>query len=641
MTEPLALPLIQFPKSSHKVRDILGDIEIKKITLEVANGRIINDESCSLFKQLLSPYRDYLLQGKTLNEILELIRSHSGFDEQLAQFAITQITSYVQSLQSPSNDALSLAINILLEKLVGAVIKDTDAILNAGPKHFRIGVHDIYLTLYTVKPWSQFFRDRLPPRPLVIFVDKLQYTDPYYSVYSNRGKGLTKSQIEALLKLYTQNHSHETSAFNALCSYLEHINQILRTADDNYYTQLISLLPSRCRDGNLRNQLEIGMLNVICTRLNQIVCVQKKRITYQNMIDAILNNPMFPLLRTLILSQSNEPSLFVSKPAQCNTSPQLYETSASIRAFKSVESAPQVRIPSISTVPRSPTRPILSPPIINVNRNVQQLSPIKSISTVTDMPLKAPVVVVMNSGARDSAPYVQLSPASPRDLSPTKEVIRNTSTRPPVITFNLTSKPHNSPTEPYDIPESDVTDKDVRPTRPPVITFNLTSKPHNSPVESHDMPESDVAEDKDAGVDQESDAFYSIVPIWNGDNLASFTKFANDISLASGYVPSTRSQFYTPSSPPRISSPNRVTSPSSPPRISSPNRVATPSSPPRISSPNRVTSPTSPSPSSSPIRSTSPSQISFRMNSTSSRVSSPFSIYSSPSRDIQSIYRIS
>jgi hypothetical protein len=651
MTELRALPLIQFPTSSYKVRDILGDVEIKKITLEVTNGRIINDESCSLFKQLLSPYRDHLLQGKTLNEILALIRSHPGFDKELAQFATTQITSYVESLQSPLNDALNLAINILLEKLVGAVIRDTDALLNMAPKHLRIGVHDIYLTLYTVKPWFQLFQDRLPPRPLVIFVDKLQYTDPYYSVYSNRGKGLTKIQIEALLKLYTENHSHETAAFNTLCSCLEYINQILRTADDKYYAQLVSLLPTRCRDGNLRNQLEIGILNLICIRLNQIVCVQRKRITYQNMIDAILNNPGSTLLRTLILSQSpNEPSLFVSRPTQCNTSQQLYERSIPMQVSTSVKSVPHIRI-NTPTVPKSPSRPVLSPkspPIINKGRNVQQLSPVKFSSLVTDVPLKAPVITIMKNPGRHSSPVVQLQPASPRGLTPSKEVTRNTSNRPPIITFNPTSKPHNSPTDLYNITELGVTDKDVSST-----------SPNNSPPNPYDITESDVTDDDGSAtdVDKESDAFYSIVPTWNVDNLASFTKFSNDISMANGYVPSNLSASYpamspprisshsrseSPMSPPRISSPSRSGSPMSPPRISSPSRSSSPMSPPRISSPSRSSSPMSPPRISSPSRSVSQSQISFTMNSsTPSRVSSPFPIYSSPSRNIQSIYGIS
>jgi hypothetical protein len=616
MTEPLTFPLINFPKSPYKVRDILSEIEIKRVILEVTNGRIINDESCSLFKQLFLPYRDYLLQGKTLDEILELIRSHPGFDKELAHFATTQITSHIESLQLPLNDTLNVSVSVLLQKLLEAVIRDIDVILNVGPKHFRIGVHDIYLTLYTVKPWFQLFRDRLPPRPLVIFVDKLQYTDPYYSVYSNRGKGLTKSQIEALLKLYTENHSHETSAFNTLYSCLEHINQILRTADDNYYAQLISLLPTRCRDGNLRNQLEIGILNIICARLNQIVCVQKKRITYQNMIDAILNNPAFSLLRTLILSQSsNEPSLFISRPTQCNTSPQLYEKSIPVRTFRSNRVAPQIRIPNIPLSSNASIQEIVSPkspPIIN--KSVQQLGQIKSIpqysSLTSDVPLKAPLITIRMNGGRHSSPEVQLRPASPR-ISPTKEVAPNTSTRPPLITFNPTSKPHNSPTDLYDVTESEVTDNN-----------------------DNDASVTDV--------DKETDAFYSIVPIWNVDSLASFTKLSDDIRTGNG--PQSYIQGSSPRSPPRISSPTRTSSPMSPPRISSP------MSPPRISSPTRTSSPISPPRISSPVRSTSPSQISFSMNSsTPSPVSSPTQIYSrardlqfySLPRDVQSIYGIS
>ena len=332
--------------------DALDPEALKKFTLNVGGGRILTDESSVLLVKLFLPLRDYLSHAKTVDTIYDRVKAHPGCNSEIVELATSVITS--NRLVSKSQSSVYQCVNALVEHLIKSVIVQTLQPIEPGvpnvdsriTSHAKIGIRDIYVTLYTNPSMFQMFQSELPPKSMVVFVSKLSVEDPYFPIYASRGRSLTKGQIESLLKLHTLGYSHQTVVFEALCSVLEFVNQALRFADPVYYGQLMSLFPNTCINtvpqkrgspsavSDLRVRFETGLLMTICRRLTKIANPQAHRITYQNLCDAILDNPEFPILKQLMfVTTENRP------PVPTFNDPQ---RPPQIAAFKDPQSLPRV-----------------------------------------------------------------------------------------------------------------------------------------------------------------------------------------------------------------------------------------------------------------------------------------------------------
>ena len=391
------------------MNDALNRESLKRLTLNFGGGRILTDESSLLLVKLFLPFKDYLSHAKTLDALSGRVREHPGCDSAIMELAISVISS---------NRPVRECINALVERLVKSVIVQTIGHVhpprgeNLDSKitpHTKIGIHDIYVTLYTNPSMFQMFQSQLPPKSMVIFVSRLSIEDPYFQMYASRGRPLTKGQIESLLKLHTLGHSHQGVVFEALCSVLESTNQALRVADPIYYGDLMSLFPITCIDGDLRVRFETGLLMTICRRLTKIANPQTKRITYQNLCDAILNNPEFPILRALMfVSAENRPpaprvsivKMHQSPPrapiVKMPQGPQVFVEQPRIASPRTPPRIASPRTPPRIASPRTPPRVSSpqSPPRIALPR-----TPLHSAGSPSDMrvfpngvPPKAPLV---------------------------------------------------------------------------------------------------------------------------------------------------------------------------------------------------------------------------------------------------------
>jgi hypothetical protein len=305
-------PLSRTPDS---VINTLNPDELKKFTVNIGGGRILSDDSSLLLVKLFSSFRECLSNARTVDALLDLIKSHPGCDLYIVELATSVIVSNRSiSLSNYSHLAVNHCMNIIIEHLVKSIIVQIveHQVPHPNPlssTNVKIGVREIFSMIYNNPSMLQMFHKELPPKSLVIFVNKLSNTDPYFNVYASRGRGLTKAQIESLLKLHTMNCSHQSVVFESLYSALEFVSQELRIADSLYYNNLMSLFPNTCidnhpqkvgRSSELRVRFESGLLILIGRRLTQIVNPKTRRITYQDLLDAILNNPDFAILRDLM-----------------------------------------------------------------------------------------------------------------------------------------------------------------------------------------------------------------------------------------------------------------------------------------------------------------------------------------------------
>ena len=340
---------------------------LKRFTLNSGSGRILTDESSLLLVKLFTPFRDYLSHAETLDTFYDRVKEHPGCNSTIVELAACVVSSN-RSVPG-SKSSVYQCINALVERLVRSVILQTIGhVQNVDFRitpHTKIGIHDIYVTLYTNPSMFQMFQPQLPPKSMVIFVSKLSIEDPYFQMYASRGRPLTKNQIESLLKLHTPGYSHQAVVFEALCSVLEFTSIALRVADPIYYGHLMSLFPNTCIDGDLRVRFETGLLMTICRRLTKIANPQTKRITYQNLCDAILDNPEFPILGALMfVSVENPPPVRGSPIVKMPQSP------PRLRILNTPQSPPKkanFKIPQVPIVkiPQSPPRlPVMpqSPP---------------------------------------------------------------------------------------------------------------------------------------------------------------------------------------------------------------------------------------------------------------------------------------
>ena len=373
--------------------DALDREALKKFTLNVGGGRILTEESSVLLVKLFLPLRDYLSHAKTVDTIYDRVKAHPGCNSEIVQLTTSVITSY--RVVSKSQSSVYQCVNALVEHLIKSVIVQTLQPLERGvpnvdariTSHAKIGIRDIYVTLYTNPSMLQMFQSELPPKSMVVFVSKLSVEDPYYPIYASRGRSLTKGQIESLLKLHTLCYSHQSVVFEALCSVLEFVNQALRFADLVYYGQLMSLFPNTCINtvpqklgspssvSDLRVKFETGLLMTICRRLTKIVNPQTKRITYQNLCDAILDNPEFPILKQLMfVTTENRPPVPVSLCETQGTRVAAVTGAARdstlrgvVPAFANPQSRPQVsagknpqNLPKMGSFKMPPSRPRVS-----------------------------------------------------------------------------------------------------------------------------------------------------------------------------------------------------------------------------------------------------------------------------------------
>jgi len=531
--------------------DALDREALKKFTLNVGGGRILTEESSVLLVKLFLPLRDYLSHAKTVDTIYDRVKAHPGCNSEIVQLTTSVITSY--RVVSKSQSSVYQCVNALVEHLIKSVIVQTLQPIERGvpnvdsriTSHAKIGIRDIYVTLYTNPSMLQMFQSELPPKSMVVFVSKLSVEDPYYPIYASRGRSLTKGQIESLLRLHTLGYSHQTVVFEALCSVLEFVNQALRFADLVYYGQLMSLFPNTCINtvpqklgspssvSDLRVKFETGLLMTICRRLTKIVNPQTKRITYQNLCDAILDNPEFPILKQLMfVTTENRPPVPVSLCETQGTRVAAVTGAARdstlrgvVPAFANPQSRPQVsavknpqNLPKMGSFKMPPSRPRVSsvkypqsPPKIGSFKMPQSQPKIGSFK----MPQSPPRVSAFKNPQSPPKMGSFKMPQSPPRVSAV-----NNPQSPPRFTPSQSPPRFASPQSPPRLPS---------PQTPPRIALPQTS-------------------------------------------------------------PRTTS----PQTPPRVAlprTPPRIASPQTPPRIASPQtppRVASPRTPPRIASPRTV-----------------------------------------------------
>ena len=272
---------------------------------------------------------------------------------------------------------------------------------------------------------------------MVVFVSRLSIEDPYFQMYASRGRPLTKGQIESLLKLHTRGYSHQGVVFEALCSVLEFTSQALRVADPIYYGDLMSLFPNTCIGGDIRVRFETGLLMTICRRLTKIVNPQTKRITYQNLCDAILDNPEFPILRALMfVSVENLPPTAGVPIVKMHQSPprvpivKMHQSPPRVPIVKIPQSSPRVPIVKITQSPpktgsfKMPHSPPQAPmvkmpqdppraPMVKMRQSPPKTGSFK-------MPQR-PRVVVAQLGI--GSPQIRYPQSPPRILSPQSPIL--------------------------------------------------------------------------------------------------------------------------------------------------------------------------------------------------------------------------
>jgi hypothetical protein len=529
--------------------DALDREALKKFTLNVGGGRILTEESSVLLVKLFLPLRDYLSHAKTVDSIYDRVKAHPGCNSEIVQLATSVITLY--RVVSKSQSSVYQCVNALVEHLIKSVIVQTLQPLERGvpnvdariTSHAKIGIRDIYVTLYTNPSMLQMFQSELPPKSMVVFVSKLSVEDPYYPIYASRGRSLTKGQIESLLRLHTLGYSHQTVVFEALCSVLEFVNQALRFADLVYYGQLMSLFPNTCINtvpqklgspssvSDLRVKFETGLLMTICRRLTKIVNPQTKRITYQNLCDAILDNPEFPILKQLmfVTTENRPPAVTGAARALQGSVPTFNNPqSPGVPAFANPQSRPQVsavknpqNLPKMGSFKMPPSRPrVLS---VKYPQSPHKMGSLK-------MPQSPPKMASFKM------------PQSPPRVS----AFKNPQSPPKIASFKMPQSP------------------------PKIASFKMPQSPPK--MGSFKMPQSPP-------------------------------HFASPQSPPRLPSPQTPPRIALPQTPPRIAlpqTPPRTTSPQTPPRVASPRtppRIASPQTPPRVASPRtppRIASPRTP-----------------------------------------------
>ena len=288
----------------------------------------------------------------------------------------------------------------------------------------------------------QMFQSQLPPKSMVVFVSNLSIEDPYFPMYASRGRPLTTGQIESLLKLHTLGYSHQSVVFEALCSVLEFTNQALRVADPIYYGHLMSLFPNTCitpymGNGDLRVRFETGLLMTICRRLTKIANPQTKRITYQNLCDAILDNPEFPILKALMFVSAENPPATGQVPMV-----RMPQSPPRLRIIETPQSPPKkasFKMPQVPMIkmPQSPARV----PIVKMPQSPLRVPIVK----MPQSPLRVPIVKMPQSPARiaspRSPPRITSPQTLPRTASPrTPPRIASPQSPPRVGAFNTGSQ---------------------------------------------------------------------------------------------------------------------------------------------------------------------------------------------------------
>jgi len=161
-----------------------------------------------------------------------------------------------------------------------------------------ITIRHIHIVLDSARNYFSYLVNNIPPYPFMYVVGEMDEKAPGYNNYFSRGLGLASETIKNGFNKHFNQLTYEAGSVETILNCLEYISQVLAMENDNYFDNLLNLLPSEVdRTKPRRFQLESKIMSVTTYFLKER---DIKKLTYVSLLYAFLNNSYLPYIPELL-----------------------------------------------------------------------------------------------------------------------------------------------------------------------------------------------------------------------------------------------------------------------------------------------------------------------------------------------------